>query len=356
VSAIRHLVATAVPRLKPSKITLVDNNANLLAPGDAEGDSQGMASTAQEHRIAFERRLKARIETLLAPTLGIDNINAQVSADIDFDRIERNSELYDPESQVAISVRGTSEVETFDEIDGANNVSVANNLPNADSAGGSRNAKRSIEKTDEQTNFAISKTIEKHVKEIGNINRISVAVLVDGSYEQIDGGYLYSDRSPEEIQQIDSLVKSAIGFDEDRGDSVKIVNMRFETEPEPEITESEFDWIKDQFRDIFPSLMFGAVAILAILTVIRPLINRIIEASEQAKRDAEANQEALAGPVALTQLADMSEEEEEESMISIDKIQAKVKSSTYKKINDVIDQHPDEAITVMRQWLVKESS
>lgn len=364
INAISHLVATAVPGLKVSGITIIDSAGRLLTKGSGEGDSAEMASSnAQEFRINYENRMKDVVESLLARSVGEGKVKAQVTSDIDFDRIVTNSEKFDPEGQVARSVQGTQEKETSSEKEGKDNVSVANNLPDANgSQNGASSNQRVSEKTDETTNYEISKTVQNHIKESGTVKRLSVAVLVDGTYAQNDKGeQVYTPRSAEELKQLESLVKSAVGYDEKRGDTVEVVNMRFSPNSMETESDSPFEWLKQDMHNIVQTLVLGGVAILAILLIIRPLVNRAIEASGAgAQAGAEGGAAMLGGPSlsGAARLSDHSggeEGEEDDSMIDIDRINGKVRSSSFRKINEIIEKHPEEALNVIRQWVFREA-
>ena len=354
IAAIRHLVATAVPGLKVQRITLVDSRGRLLAKGVDDDDLGAYAEEAEQFRVNYEKRMRNTIERLLEQSVGFGKVKAEVTADIDFDRIVKNSEIYDPEGQVARSVQGVEELERSNEKTADDNVSVANQLPDANDENASILSQSELQRTEETTNFEISKEVTNQVKEMGTVKRLSVAVLVDGLYTtDADGNQVYQPRSEEELGQLEDLVRSAIGFDVDRGDEVRIVNMQFVDSPELGIEGGPLDWLKDDLDDIIQTLVLGGVAILAILLVIRPLVNRAIEAAELAQEEEQMELDALGMPSVAGHLADMSEEEED--MINIDRIQGKVKSSTYRKINDLIEKNPEETLGVLRQWSFNES-
>lgn len=354
ISAIQHLVATAVPGLKPGKITIVDNKGNLLARGvDDENDSEVLAAGAQEFRTAYESKVKTIIERLLEQSVGFGKVKAEVTADIDFDRIVTNSEKFDPEGQVARSVQSTDENEQENERDVKDNVSVQNNLPDSQPQEGALVNQRQTQRTDETTNFEISKTTENHVKETGTVKRLSVAVLMDGLYKaDEDGNNVYAPRSAEELKQFETLVKSAIGFDEKRGDSVQVVNMPFADGGKDMFAESPFDWLKRDLSGIIQTLVMGGVAALVVLLIIRPLVARTIASSEAAREEEAMQQAALSGPGSniAGRLADLSGEDEDDSLINLERIEGGVKSSTLRKINELIERHPDETLSIIRQW------
>ena len=358
IAAIRHLVATAVPGLKPQHVTIVDSRGVLLAKGvDEATDPNVMSEEAEDFRITYENRVRETIERLLAQSIGVGKVKAEVNAQIDFDRIVKNEEKYDPEGQVARSVQSVTENERSNEA-AENTVSVGNNLPqnqanNAAAPGSSSDRNRA----EETTNFEISKQVVNSVKETGTVKRLSVAVLVDGIYTGEGADAKYTPRSEEELKKIEELVQSAIGFDATRGDEVNVVNMQFAQDGTDLFAEGPMDWIKKDMNSIIQTLVLGGVAILAILLVIRPLVARAIESAEIASKDDELDQLALVAPNIAARLTDQSrastlgDEEPEEDMINIDRIQGRLKSSSYNKINAMIEKHPDETAQIFRQWL-----
>ncbi len=368
--AISHLVATAVPGLKPTSITIVDSLGHMLAKGGEDENSPELAaSNADEYRVGYETRMRKTIEDLLGQSVGAGKVKAQISADIDFDRVVRNSETYDPEGQVARSVQSNNEKESSNDNQSNQNVSAANNLPSAQgqNGGGGNASQRTVERGDETTNYEISKVTENHVKETGNVKKLSVAVLVDGLYGMdANGAPTYTPRSEADLKQLTSLVKSAIGFDEKRGDSVEVVNMRFTQEVETAAVEGPFDWMKNDMKNIVQTLVLGGVAILVILLIIRPLINRAIESSAAAAQLAEQEKAVLAGPGLTSTMSDLAlgysgegatdehgtllHGDEDEDMVAIDHLRNRGRQSNVRKITEVIDRNPEEALNVLRQW------
>lgn len=359
IGSIRHLVATAVPGLLPGRITIVDNNGRLLARGGSDEDDTGSDIEAgDEYRATVEARLRKSIEGLIEESLGIGRVKAEVTADLDLDKIVTTSERYDPDGQVARSVQSTSENEKSSEKSEDDTVSVENNLPDANAGAASGAAtSSSTDRVDEVTNFEISKTVENHIQEVGSIKKLSVAVLVDGSYKtKEDGAREYIPLSADEIVQIDKLVKSAIGYDEKRGDKVEVVNMQFSSQMENVEAPSALDWLKQDLPKVLQTAIFGIVAILAILMVVRPLVNRMLEMPSRDEEDEEGlSGPAIAGHVseeaARAAEAAMAAAEEDEVLIDVDRIKGKVKSSSIKRISSLVEEHPEETISVIRQWI-----
>lgn len=363
IAAIRNLVASAVPGLKAQRVTVVDSRGVMLAKGvDTTNDPNAVSEDAESFRSEYEKNTVERLERLLEQSVGMGKVKAEVHAEIDFNRTVMNSEKYDPEGQVARSVQTVKEDENANEKNADPSVSASNNLPAAQAGGAGTTNASNRKRTEETTNFEISKQVTNSIKEAGVIKRLSVAILVDGTYTPDAAGKLqFAPRSEEEIKKLEKLVQSSIGYDVTRGDDVSVVTMQFAAPPADIFATSPFDWLKQDFNSIIQTLVLGGVAILSILLVIRPLVARAIESAEMASKEDEMEQAALAAPSIAARLMDQSRKargdeddeapEEQEDMINIDRIQGKLRSSSYTKINNMVDKHPDETAQILRQWL-----
>jgi flagellar M-ring protein FliF len=371
--AIQHLIAAAVPQLEPNQISIIDDRGNLLARGMGTGADANSQANADEKKLAYEQRTTRVIEDLLSRSLGFGKVRAEVTADLDFDRITTSSEIFDPESQV---IRSTQTVEDNNEStdrDALDPVTVANQLPTGDanqSAAGATSKTKGA-RTEETINYEISKTVKSHVRESGQVRRLSVAVLVDGVYTPgTDGNPTYASRSKEEMAQIEALVRSAIGFDAVRGDTVEVINMRFAT-PDAEFADGSgavfLGMAKEDLFRIAEMVVLAIVAILVILLVIRPLMARAFERNEGGSGDEEAERlltdqssahAQLTGPGALAQdlaLEDAQAGEELEQMIDINRVEGRVRASSLRKVGEIVDKHPEEAVSIIRSWLYQET-
>jgi len=365
VQAITHLIAASVPSLTPSNVTVVDSHGKLLARGDGD-DGSAVASNTAEYRISYETRTGQKLEDLLEKVIGVGKVRVTVAADINFDRTVINSEKYDPDGQVARSVQSNSQKENVQDKAGKDSVSVANNLPQGNTGGeGSNSSNKDVSHTDEVTNFEISKTVQNQVREGGNINKISVAVLVDGTYpEDADGKKNYTPRSEEEIKQLKSLVGSAVGYDEKRGDKIEIVNMRF-TNDALDINETPFfEKFKLEIQSIIQTLIISVVAVLAILLVLRPAVSKIVRQIQPPSERVANDMAALEGSIAMrlpNSGGGMSGGDDgfgnagnggDENLIDVANIKGGMKSSSMSKINEIVDKYPEETMGVLRQWIV----
>ena len=391
--AIQSLVAAAVPRMAPDAVSIVDNRGNLLARGPASEDDLRLMDT-EEMRLAYERRLTERVEDLVSRSVGYGNVRANITVDMDFDRVTVSEERYDPDSQVARSTQIVEEETEANDSDGFDPVTVANNLPEAEAvdplaAGGTgATATERASRTEETTNFEISRTVSNTVRETGSVRRLSIALLVDGTYTAEDGGpMVYTPRSAEELQQIEALVRSAVGFDADRGDTLEVINLQF-IDPEMEAMQNAdtgplfLGLTREDIFGLVEMLVLGVVAILVILLVIRPLLTRVLDGNKveitaedygELITDANGNlQPALAGPggvpalagpggSALTSyaggsLAEMSDGSGEgDGMIDLQKVDGQVRASSLRKVGEIINSHPEEAVGILRSWLYQDA-
>lgn len=368
VMAIQHLVAAAVPRLEPDRISIIDSRGRLLARAGGDGDDEaGFASTSDEMRRAHEERVTRQIEQLVEQSVGIGKVRAQVSAEMDFDRVTTNTEQYDPDGQVVRSTQTVEENAQSNDKDGQNAVTVANNLPDAQqNAGGAGSASQS-NRTEETVNYEITRTVKNHVHETGSIRRISVALLVDGTYTtNDDGNRVYAERSQQELEKIEKLIKSGIGFNEKRGDTVEVIGMQFRALDGQDLDTKQplFGLTKTDLFRIAEIFVLAIVGILVILLVVRPLIARSLDAlpsaldaaKEQALlADQSEDAPALSGPAGTGVSGSFEDEEDDDQLINLDQVDGRVKASTLKKISEIVERHPEETVGILRQWMYQES-
>ncbi len=365
VRAIRHLVATAVNGLRPQRISIVDEQGQLLADG-ASDDPSGSDVGADERQSAFEKHLRQQVESIVTSVVGPGHSRVQLTADFDFNRITQTSDKFDPESRVVRSSQ--TREETSASSDGKDNqVTVGNELPGANArapAAAEATPRDQSRKSEEIVNYEISKTTKTEVIEGGRVNRISVAVLVDGTYGKNDkGDVTYQPRSKEEVEQIGTLVRSAIGFDQKRGDQVQVVNLRFAETPgipisEPATWLSAFQFTKDDIMRAIEMAVMGVLGLVVLLLVVRPLVRRIITPDDRkvAALPAGAGGTLPAPGSAAAIAAETAEAAKVEpsptaKMIDIAQVQGLVHAQSVQKVGDLADNNPRETISIIRSWL-----
>mgnify|MGYP006277066393 FL=1 len=296
--SIQSLVSSAVPELKPEKVALIDQNGNLLAEGTSEED-QLQSVRAEEMRRSFEARLTKNIEDIVGRIVGYDNVRATVSADIKMDRVTTQEEIFDPETQVARSTQ-LSEESIVEREPQNDNTSVENEVPAGVQGQLLVDPQPVTEenRVEEVTNFEISRTVRNVTREGGEINRLSVAVLVDGQYTtDADGNEVYTPRAQEELEKIEMLVSSAVGYDVDRGDNLEVVNLQFadiQVEPEVEPDTTIFGFERSDLLDTAEIVTVAIMIILVVLLVLQPMVSRLLETESGMTSDDKEEHELLA--------------------------------------------------------------
>ncbi len=301
VRAIRHLVASAVNDLKPERVSIVDETGRLLADGARSDAALGLS--ADERQTAFERRLREQVETIVTSVVGPGRARVQLTADFDFNRVTQTSEKFDPEGRVMRSSQ-TREESSASNDGKEGQVTVGNELPGGARPPGDNNSTREqSKKSEEILNYEISRSTKTEVTEGGRVNRISVAVLVDGAYTKNDKGEsTYQPREKEEIDRIAALVRTAIGFDQKRGDQVEVVNLRFaevpaNVIPEPTGLMSFLTFTKDDVMHWIELGVMFLLALVVLLLVVRPLVRRILESEGSPSANANAGAAIAGGDV-----------------------------------------------------------
>jgi flagellar M-ring protein FliF len=392
VRAIRHLAASAVNGLKPNRVSIVDEAGRLLADG-ADDNIGGFGAGADERKVAFEKRMRDQVENIVTSVVGPGRARVQLTADFDFNRVTQTSDRFDPEGRVVRSSQTREEtlassearegqVTVGNELPGAPQQRGAANNNNANGEGGNKSDNR---KSEEIVNYEISRTSRTEVIEGGRVNRISVAVLVDGTYAKNDKGESsYAPRDKEELERITALVRSAIGFDQKRGDQVEVVNLRFAEMPQNLFPESKglFDLPQFTRDDIMRGIelaVMGFLGLVVLFFVVRPLVRRIVTPDRPAPGTRLADG-TVVGPNGLL-LSDgvnvsgggagaistaggpnvelvggdqnVAISNRTSAMIDIAKVQGQVHAQSVQKVGELAERNPHETVAIIRQWLTE---
>lgn len=363
VQSVRYLVASAVPGLILDHVSIVDDRGNLLARGKEAGKGDTNISMQQTTQYEYEQRIAKSIESLLDRTLGANKTRAEVTVDLDFDQISSTSIQFDPDGQVIRSQSTTEEGELSNEHEiGSDTVSIQNTLPSKIIPGeGSQKTHNNnhSSNSEESINYEISHSTKTYVKELGTIRRLSIAVMVDGTYKKNENGSLeYQPLSEEELKKLQELVKTATGYKESRGDVVSVVNMRFSELPEEKEDEIHQTLIaKMNINKIIELGITAIVILICLFTFVKPLISSLMKAlpsryltermlsSLMEKNDKEAS--SIANSENKTLTADPTTNE----LPPIDQLDERVKHSPIKKIAELVDRHPEEAVSIIRSWM-----
>lgn len=360
VRAVRHLVASAVEGLKPERVSIVDERGRLLADG-ASGEIEASVGS-DERQTAFERRLRGEVEEIVASVVGQGRTRVQVSAEMDQNRIQQTSESFDPDSRVVRSTQSRNENQATVE-SGGGQIGVGNELPNAQQNNQQTNQREQSQKSEEIVNYEISKTTRTEVIEGGRVKRLSVAVLVDGNYQKSGNGEpAYQPRPQEELDRIAALVRSAIGFDAKRGDTVEVVNLKFAEQPqvdlgqEPGLMASLLTPTKEDVMRGVELLVLFLLTMMVLLVVVRPLVKSILGTPKmQAKMAAITGAPMAAGAAAGGGDPMAIPDSTTERMIEFAKNNGELQARSLERIGQLVNDNPNATVSVLRQWIHEQS-
>ncbi|MCS6785664.1 MAG: flagellar basal-body MS-ring/collar protein FliF [Thiobacillaceae bacterium] len=359
VSAIVHLVASSVPNLTASGVTVVDAAGNLLSGRPDVTGLQGLNASQLDYLRQVEEYYARRIEAIVAPIVGNGNVRAEVRADLDFSHSEYTSETFKPNpTPEAQAIRSQQSIEETSQgnaqaagVPGA----LTNQPPGPASApleapaganagpataGMGAGSSRRREAT---VNYEVDKTI-RHVKEpLGRIKRLSVAVVINYRSQAGQGGQpVARPLSPQELAQINGLVKEAMGFNQERGDSVNVVNAAF-TERKAEET---LPLWKDPealgiAKELVKNLLVFGLAFYLVFGVLRPLLRELLRPPPTA-----AIPEGGAVAVEAETPAVAAEQQPAESEVSVDTFEQRLREA-----REFARQNPRLAADVIRRWM-----
>lgn len=367
IRVIRNIVASGAG-LEVNQISLSDDRGRLLASA-SDNEAAGSAMM-DERRTAVEADLREKILNVVEGVVGVGAARVQVTAELDRESITRSSEAFDPEGSVLLS-RNRNEDLTNDQDGGSRNqVSASENLPNTGESSGATGNSSVRETSSDVTSYAVSSTTTTQIIEAGAIERLSVAVAVDGVLETLeDGTTQWTERSAEELQNIEALVRSAMGFTDIvdvRQDSLTVQQFEFaRTDPllgSP--ASSDMNFTKNDIMRAAEILVMFISAVLVIFLVARPLVKgasgvAMPQGLALAGATAGGALPAAAAPAALpTSGAEPAQAAlasagaaPADSSIDISKIDGQVKASSVKQVASIVEQHPEESVSILRTWL-----
>jgi flagellar M-ring protein FliF len=353
IRAIRHVVASAVNGLKPQRVSIVDEAGRLLADG-ASKDPE--IAVGDERRTAFEKRIRNEVEAIVSSVVGQGRARVQLTADFDYNKVTQTSDKFDPEGRVLRSSQTREESSLTADSNGQ--VTVNNELPGNQSNTSGPAARDQSKKSEETNNYEISRTTKTEVTEAGRVNRISVAVLVDGAYTKNEKGEMvYQDRSKEQLDRIATLVRSAIGFDQKRGDQVEVVNLRFAEAPtvppvaEPTGLLGMLQFTKDDVMYVIELGVMMLLGLVVLFMVIRPLVKRILASevipalAEPVPALTDGTQEGGSGQTLIPGTSAASQ------LIDVAQVQGQVHAQAVHRVGELAERNPNETASIVRQWL-----
>ncbi|MBK6958246.1 MAG: flagellar M-ring protein FliF [Nitrosomonas sp.] len=360
VSAIVHLMSSSVPSLPVKNVTVVDQNGNLLSTqNDGKQDSRFDAKQL-EYIQELEENYIRRIEAILTPITGAANVRAQVTADMDFSRIERAEEIYRPnntESEAA-AIRSQQTLEatsTGAKLDGGIPGALTNRPPEPAAApieAGGENQEEgnktppvpTDQKKESTINYEVDKTVQHTQQSTGNIKRLSAAVVVNYRKKVDENGEVtYEPLTAEEIKEINSLVREAMGYSEKRGDSLTVTNGLFTADT---ATILDIPLWKDPdvimlAKEIGKQLLIAAVVLFFFLKILRPFLKSLTQPPPPVEP------EKLSGEAALGQLSEHGDG------TALQAIQKSIFDENLKKAKQLAVDEPAIVANVVKEWISK---
>jgi flagellar M-ring protein FliF len=382
--AVRTLVASSVPELEISRVTVLSASGETILAEGAGGEGQtGIQST----KTSIEDRLSQEIQNILTARVGAGNARVRVNVDLTTQREVIVEQSFDPDQQVVRSTESSTENQTGSENGG--NVGVENNIPAALVEGdGGATSNRS--EAGEQVQYEIGNTRREIVREAGEVRRMTVAVLVNGIYNLEGSDVAYLERTPEELSRLTELVKSAVGFEEGRGDSVSVDSMRF-MDYSMDLGDPIVQTLGDRLSESMVPIIRGVLALLIVGLVmilgVRPMLRRLNQpdplnvvedpalTSERTDRESleapdkqtnasrakllsnTANSDETGEPRALAPAAfeggDIAEADQQ--YVTTQGIRGSIQKGNIDKIQRLADEKPEDVLRVMRSWLTTEA-
>lgn len=347
VQGITHLVASSVEGLRSEAVTVIDSRGQVLSKNAGASSEIQMTRTQLELQRNIEKNLEWKIQSMLEKVVGVNKASVRVSSVLDFKQTDLTEERYDPNSQVARSEQVVQEesLGTSSAAEGGA-PGVLSNIPGEpglSTQAGSLN-QSSTQRKDETINYEISKTVSRTFQPAGAVKRLSVAALVDGTYESVTGddgnpARKYVPRSEEEMKKFEELVKTAMGYSEERGDQVVVENVPFGEEAllGDELTEAEAaPSLSDRLAPWMPLARYGfglALGLIAFFFVIRPVMRTLLTPS------------APGLPAELpAEFAQLGQQEF-----------SKLNAPSREQIATLVRQNPQAATMVIKKWLKEKS-
>ena len=361
IRAIRNVVASSVPNLKPEKVTVTDQANRTLAAGSE--DSGFTTATAEAAKATTEAQMQARIKDIVEGVVGNGAARVQVTADIDHSRSTTQEQRFDPDGQVvrSTSTNGAQSRDTTGVPLGG--VTATNNIPGGEDPAQADQASTTAENS-ETINYEISNTTTTTVKEPGEVKKLSVSVAVDGTYTPAangEGAPTYAPRTDEEVAQIRALVAAAVGIDEERGDKLEVVNVRFNRDAETAGGAggesgglmSNFAFDKNDIMRGIELAVLAITALLLIFFVLRPLLRTATGKDKDKPQPGvtPVDEQLVGGALPGGAAAMLPGPTEVEQRIDIARIEGQVKASSIKKVADFVEAHPEESTAILRAWM-----
>ena len=334
IQGIVHLVSASVGSIEASNVVIVDVNGNLLSGGKEPSEGAMMSTSNFKHKLRVQKELQAKIIKMLEDALGSGKVIAKISTDLDFEQVERTEEIFDPDSQVVRSENQISE-SSVGSIPPGGIPGVQALVPSGEDSGSGAGQAAQRNKSNAVFNYEINKEVRRISKPVGEITKLSVAVMIDGTMAGDPAEY--QPRTPEEMAKYLQMVQSAVGFDAERGDVVQVENIQFDhSQLDKEKAEIESAEQIDLALEV-GKLVVGLIFLIMFFTrVIRPIITWMTTTVEVIPQTEQLG-------VADNNSADEKTKRLTEMENQADKIR--------KSVNEFVGQDPKYTAGVIRKWM-----
>ena len=360
--AVVHMVASSVPYLQANNVSVVDQFGNLLAD-DQDMSGLGMSDKQLSYRNKLEKMYQQRIQSLLGPLVGANKLRAEVNADMDFTVQEMTQENFNPNT-ISIRSEQLSQGETNkSEVLGEGVPGSLSNEPPKDPVmqdnqtetlvqAGTTAATESSGPLNRTRNYEIDRTIQHTKLATGELKRLSISVVIDEPLTVDEAGEeVRQSLTSEQIAQFQSLVKTAVGFDDQRGDNVTVIGMAFQPEMEiPAVPMWEQNWVQDLIRQV----LLAMLALVFILVVLRPVSKNLVSPKVVlAEAPAGGSVDANGNPVAAAPV-------EPEPMVegeTLEEMKARMRPKKSNISMDMLDtaNSYDDKVALMRMLVTEDS-
>ncbi len=336
IQGIVHLVASAVEGMDPDHVSVLDSRGKMMSKGSSSDAGSKMTSSMLETQRTYERNLEDRLQSLLDKAVGTGKSVARVNATFDFKQVERYEEKYDPESPVVRSEQRTEEKSGTGGLLATGVPGVQSNLGKAPPSSAANSGSGS--KSDETMNYEISRSTSRIVEPVGALSKVSVAVMVDGKYDSAgksgSAKAKYSPRSTDELQKIESLVKSAVGFNSERGDQITVANIPFQEAQQDDAESTNTWWNAPILLSVLKNLLIGCSFIALLFFVIRPML-KILRTNQKPSYETFAP----------------ADDSEEKQLASARRAQLTMQSVNQLELAEQIKKDPYQTAQILQNWL-----
>ena len=334
IQGIVHLVSASVGSIEASNVVIVDVNGNLLSGGKEPSEGAMMSTSNFKHKLRVQKELQAKIIKMLEDALGSGKVIAKISTDLDFEQVERTEEIFDPDSQVVRSENQISE-SSVGSIPPGGIPGVQALVPSGEDSGSGAGQAAQRNKSNAVFNYEINKEVRRISKPVGEITKLSVAVMIDGTMAGDPAEY--QPRTPEEMAKYLQMVQSAVGFDAERGDVVQVENIQFDhSQLDKEKAEIESAEQIDLAMEV-GKLVLGLIFLIMFFTrVIRPIITWMTTTVEVIPQNEQLG------------VADNNPVDEETRRLTEMETQA---DKIRKSVNEFVGQDPKYTAGVIRKWM-----